>query len=520
MKPMEINQTAKKNSTAVAVFSFNRPHYLAQTLRSLQANNAPEMDYYLFQDGAVNQYSGRTMAAEQDINLSVEAWNMAALPNKQLIKKSRNVGIGIIQYEAKALLFDELKYDRVMFFEDDMVVSKHYIRLLQTMLRQYRDEPVVGAVMCHGGVPVIFGEEEQKKLLPMVRPSFDNLWAWATWRDRWQKIRPTFDRYYQFIKDVEYKKRPEGEILEFYAREGANITVSSQDAAMHYSFAKNGYGCLNTMVHRASYIGAVGEHMYPKKFETLGYAIIKRIDFAEDEKRGIFDGYDKGRMIAALRNSKISRTYAPNESLKGVRQSTAVRLSPSVPKSTEEGRSPVADLIQRAQKISIYSANASPSGWLAIDKSALDITRQEDFAGYWESNTRQAFLAEDVWNTLTWQQVHEATANCFEFLSKGGTLRIAVPDGNHPDPLYINEIYATSKRAGEKQRILFDYQSLSECLRYVGFRIVLLEYWDERRVLHTAEWTFENGPVNRTAKLGKSPGGFLNTSLVIDAVKT
>ncbi|MDR0533622.1 MAG: hypothetical protein LBH01_06685 [Verrucomicrobiales bacterium] len=516
---------SKKNSTAVVIFSFNRPRYLEQTLRSLEANSLEGLDFYLYQDGAINQFSGRTAADQSDITASIDLWNEAKLPNKHLIQKEYNVGIGIAQYEAKVFLFDEMKYDRVMFFEDDMVVSKYYVHLLQIMLAQFQDETRVGAVMCHGGVPKLFEEVEFQKLLPQVRPSFDNFWAWATWRDRWETIRPTFDKYYEFIKNVDYRKRPTNQILNFYIRQGANINVTSQDAAMCYAFVSHGYGCLNTMVHRGIYIGAVGEHMYPEKYKILGYSVIDQVDYEQDKTLDKFEGYSEGGLIEAVRTYKVSRSFATNESLKRLEHKEPVvipELKSSNPLPIKAPSTVQQEGMKQAlprRKIAIDNSSMLQPGWQSISSKEFDLSKQDDFLRCWQKNSLETILADDVWNNLTVGQANQAARNCFDFLKTGGTLRIAVPDGNHPDPAYLADVYLESRKAGRRQRVLYNYKSLVDCLKQAGFIVNLLEYWDENRVLCTFDWESDNGKIQRSKKSIDNSKPFLNTSLIVDAIK-
>jgi hypothetical protein len=289
----------KTNSTAVAIFSFNRPHYLNDVLKSLETNtHLDNLDFYFFQDGSVNQFSSRIAAKEEDVEKCVAIWEHSTLPNKHFIRNSFNVGIGISQFEAKVLLFEDLDYDRVMFFEDDLVVNRCYIRTLQVMLDQFQNENGVGVVTCHGGTPSTFSENEKRLYLNRVCAGNYQLWGWAMWKDRWAKIKPTFMKYYSFIKDIDYKRRINEEIVSFYVNEGFNIKVTSQDAGIYYALTKNNLVALGTVVHRAKYIGAKGEHMSPKKFDEMGYPTMQLLEIDEDGKIDKFIGYNEKESLA------------------------------------------------------------------------------------------------------------------------------------------------------------------------------------------------------------------------------
>lgn len=291
--------TNKQNDTAAAIFSFNRPEYLEQVLQSIQTNERLDcIDFYFFQDGEINKFSGRVAGKEEDINACLSLWEKAEIPNKHLIYHDSNVGIGISQFEAKTLLFDEKQYERAMFFEDDLVLGSHYLKMLGILLDQFEQETEVGAVMCHGGHPHVFTKAEKIQHLNHVRSGNDQLWGWATWKDRWERIKSNFLKYYKFIENVDYPKKPLADILRFYIDEGINIKVASQDAALHYAFIKNNLFILNTVIHRAIYIGEKGQHMYPEKYQRLGFVNITLQDLDGDEKIEKFEKYDKERFLS------------------------------------------------------------------------------------------------------------------------------------------------------------------------------------------------------------------------------
>jgi predicted SAM-dependent methyltransferase len=127
-----------------------------------------------------------------------------------------------------------------------------------------------------------------------------------------------------------------------------------------------------------------------------------------------------------------------------------------------------------------------------------------------------------VWEHLTPEAARTGAENCFEFLKPGGRLRIAVPDGFHPDPSYIEWVRPGGTGPGcDDHYHLFHHRSLSEILRNAGFEVQLLEYWDEKGRFHQSDWSREDGPIRRCAKDDpRNADGKLNyTSLIIDAIK-
>lgn len=282
-----------KGNTAVAVFSFNRPEYLKEILKSLEENRLiSDIDCYLFQDGAVNQFSGRVIAVEEDIQQCVKLWEESSLPRKSLIARGANIGMAANFFRATEFLFDEKHYEKVLFFEDDLVVNSNYVRSLLILLDQFQDEKTVGVVMCHGGKPREFTDEERKANMRQIKTGAAHLWGWATWQDRWKQVKPAFLEYYRFVCDRDPNTVKSKDIVDFFTSEGMNMKSTSQDTGFYYALVKNGFVTLNTVLHRGKYIGAKGWHMQPALYAKMGYDQVVVVNDPEDGLIDRFEGYD------------------------------------------------------------------------------------------------------------------------------------------------------------------------------------------------------------------------------------
>jgi predicted SAM-dependent methyltransferase len=178
--------------------------------------------------------------------------------------------------------------------------------------------------------------------------------------------------------------------------------------------------------------------------------------------------------------------------------------------------------IRRAKKIIVGGGGKFYPGWSSTDKHLLDLTKRDSFLQYWQPNSRVAFLAEHVWEHLDASSREKANANCFEFLKSGGWLRIAVPDGFHPDPSYIQYVRPGGTGAGtHDHKVLFNYQSLTKELQKIGFEVELLEYWDENGKFHFCAWSSDDGYVERSKRYDprNKDGSLKYTSLIVDAKK-
>ena len=131
-------------------------------------------------------------------------------------------------------------------------------------------------------------------------------------------------------------------------------------------------------------------------------------------------------------------------------------------------------------------------------------------------------FAEHVWEHLTEDDTILANKNCYEFLNKNGRLRLAVPDGYHPDKKYIDYVKPGGVgRGAQDHKILYNYQTLKDKLEKTGFKTELLEFWDESGNFHYTDWSIKHGRVSRSKRYDqRNRNGQLNyTSLIIDAIK-
>jgi len=79
----------------------------------------------------------------------------------------------------------------------------------------------------------------------------------------------------------------------------------------------------------------------------------------------------------------------------------------------------------------------------------------------------------------TWrrQKAHWRCRHCFRYLKPGAKLRIAVPDGYHPDPALPGACapLAASGPSAEDHRLIYDHESLRlQMLQQAGFTVELL----------------------------------------------
>lgn len=163
-----------------------------------------------------------------------------------------------------------------------------------------------------------------------------------------------------------------------------------------------------------------------------------------------------------------------------------------------------------------------PCGWFATEFEFLDVLTPESWRRWFAPGSVDALLAEHVWEHLTAEEGLRAAGLCHDYLRPGGHLRVAVPDGLHRDPNYVEAVKPGGTGAGAgDHKLLYTHASLSAVFTEAGFEVRLLEYFDEQGEFHSVDWDPQDGFVTRSRRFDpRNQDGQLNyTSIILDAIK-
>jgi predicted SAM-dependent methyltransferase len=173
-------------------------------------------------------------------------------------------------------------------------------------------------------------------------------------------------------------------------------------------------------------------------------------------------------------------------------------------------------------KIIVGTSGTSQPGWIASDIGYLNLLRPEHWAEHFSPASIEAILAEHVWEHLNLEEGRIAARTCHDYLKPGGYLRVAVPDGFHPDPAYRGWVRVGGVGVGaDDHKVLYDHQTLGELFTQAGFEVTLLEYFDAQGKFHAMAWDPADGMIRRSQRFdARNQGGDLRyTSLILDARK-
>jgi predicted SAM-dependent methyltransferase len=170
-------------------------------------------------------------------------------------------------------------------------------------------------------------------------------------------------------------------------------------------------------------------------------------------------------------------------------------------------------------KVILGAGPVATPGWVATDSEVLDVT----CSGAWKRLFRPAsidrLMAEHLFEHLSEGECAKAFAECFRYLTSGGLLRIAVPDGNRRDAEYVEEVSPPK----DGHQLLFTVDDLARRLLRAGFQVTPLEYFDANEEFHCYPWNEEDGLIRRSARYDQQErfkrGTLYYTSLIVDARK-
>jgi predicted SAM-dependent methyltransferase len=179
--------------------------------------------------------------------------------------------------------------------------------------------------------------------------------------------------------------------------------------------------------------------------------------------------------------------------------------------------------VLKKRKLTIGSSKITlGKEWILSEYDALDASKASDWQRLFGDERLTNILAEHVWEHIPDEETRLSNQNCYDWLQKGGRLRIAVPDGNNPDKEYIEWVRVGGTGVGaDDHKILYTYDVMKNRLEKAGFRVELLEYWDENGKFNYTDWSLDGGMIHRSRRYDpRNKDGKLGyTSLIVDAVK-
>lgn len=176
-------------------------------------------------------------------------------------------------------------------------------------------------------------------------------------------------------------------------------------------------------------------------------------------------------------------------------------------------------------RVVIGAGQTKYEGWYCTQESELDLRDPDAFRRVMPAEGVDAFLAEHVWEHLTYEEGIAAAKNCYAALKPGGYIRAAVPDGNFRNQRYQKLIQVGGPgprdHPAASHKVVYDFVRFARVFETAGFRVRLLEYCDSNGDFHFGYWNPEDGLVGRSYRFDtrNNDEALGMVSIILDAVK-
>ena len=161
----------------VALFAYRRPEHLRRVVESLKENSeASETDLFIYCDAARSSRDRANVEAVRAYAITVSGFRTITV-----IKRDKNYGLSKSITEGVTSLCN--KYGRVAVVEDDVIVSKYFLKWVNAALNKYETDDRVISVGCY-----VYPSQG------VIRENFflgvTDCWGWAVWKRSWNHYEP------------------------------------------------------------------------------------------------------------------------------------------------------------------------------------------------------------------------------------------------------------------------------------------------------------------------------------------
>jgi len=174
----------------IALFAYNRPRHLAQTLEALKTCPlASSSELHVFSDGSRHIADRRALEQVRGLIRAIEGFARVYIH-----EQTQNLGLSRSIIEGVTVL--SKNYGRVIVLEDDIVVSPGFLSFMNQALSHFQDEPRVMQISGY-----MFPIETPETLGSTVLCRVPASWGWGTWERAWRFLESDSSKLLRILKD-------------------------------------------------------------------------------------------------------------------------------------------------------------------------------------------------------------------------------------------------------------------------------------------------------------------------------
>lgn len=164
------------NLAPIALFCFNRPNHLNETLKYLKKNDLINKSrIYIFSDAPKEKKDFKKVEMVRSI-----IKNLIGFKEKIIFFRKNNYGLAKNIISGINYVFR--KENKIIVLEDDLIVDKFFLEYMNKNLDYYKQNHNVASI--HGYIYPI----DKKNLDNSFFIKGADCWGWGTWKRAWQKF--------------------------------------------------------------------------------------------------------------------------------------------------------------------------------------------------------------------------------------------------------------------------------------------------------------------------------------------
>ena len=302
----------------VVMISYNRPDLVKLTMENVAlADSVGGRDIVMFIDGPRNDAD---VVKQDEIYRTVAAYQ-SRLPRLEIVRREHNYGCRGNIVDAISSVLNRI--GRVIVIEDDILVSRTFLRYMDEALEYYEGDERIWAVNAYQNP---YFKVPKNYPYDLYLNPVNMCWGWGTWKDRWDGV--DFD-----LRDWP-KDRKDGELISRLNKAGRYIIplldaqyegrLKTWDIQCTYHVVKHGFKCVEPVYQLSKNIGfgPGGEHCAAsmpffsrQKYYNFMPRLVKNIGENEDiERQWEYLSWNKNFFDRVIRKLKreMARFWSSN----------------------------------------------------------------------------------------------------------------------------------------------------------------------------------------------------------------
>ena len=237
--------------TPIVMIAYNRPDIVRMTMRNVSlAEAVDERDIIMYIDGPRNETDRNR---QNEIERIVSGYQKQ-LPRLKIVRREKNYGCRGNIVSAITEVIN--RFGRTIVIEDDILISRTFLRYMDEALDFYEDDKRIWAINAYQS-PDLKIPKSYKYDVYLNR--INMCWGWGTWADRWNAVDFDLTDWPEKRADAAFLAKLE------HASSGLRHMIESQyegrlktwDVQCSYHMVKNDFFCVEPKYQLSKNIGYV-----------------------------------------------------------------------------------------------------------------------------------------------------------------------------------------------------------------------------------------------------------------------